>query len=217
LVWLALKIKEKPDLLDSSDVLISDMLSFRLLHLSPPQIPAPLEYDVSEVKGFLQMYVQDVINDQKQEPPVLKSIRGDLEKDKEMIDDDSRIRRSAMGDGWNGLHYAAAFDQPDFIPLFLEEPDAVHIDDPGGRNHRYTPLHEASWQANPSCVKKLLDHGANLNARSMSVGAFCLTPLFLYANFADSEETPETIRLLLEAGASTAFRHQGLGAAPRPC
>lgn len=216
LVHLALKMKEDPSILASSDELVRQMLALRLSQQSPSRTPTSLEVDPWDVGGFSQMYLQEVTMNARAEPSALKAVReGKLQQIKDMIAKDSKVRRSVIGTGWNGLHYAAYFGQSEFISLFLEEPDALDVNDAGGNTHRYTPLHTAAGQANAECVRELLRYGADVNVRSMTTGDFSFTPLqfciLTLKKHIHPQKALETVNLLLNAGSSTTFRYKGLG------
>ncbi len=216
LVHLALKVKEDPSILISSDDLVRQLLALRLSQQSPGRTPTSLEVDPWDLGGFSQMYLREVTMNVGAEPWALKAVReGKFQQVKDMIAKDSKARRSVIGTGWNGLHYAAYFGQSEFISIFLEEPDALSVNDAGGNTHRYTTLHTASREANVDCVRELLRYGADVNARSMTTGDFSLTPLQLCILTLRKHTSPQkaldTVSLLLGAGSSTTFRYRGLG------
>jgi ankyrin repeat protein len=118
--------------------------------------------------------------------------------------------------GWNGLHYAAFFNRPELMDNFLQGSNPVPVDSAAGEAHCYTPLHTAAWQSNSRCVEFLLQHGADKNAKSMMAGEFSMTPLQLciYSSRDLSQGSViETIKILLQHGASIDFRYNGLGVA----
>jgi hypothetical protein len=165
----------------------------------------------------MQMYLRDIILGGAEEPPVLRAVR---ENSRVSLEDelsrDPMQRRATIGLGWNGLHYVAFFDRPELMDIFLQELHPISIDDVGGRAHEYTSLHIAAWEGNPYCVKYLIEHGANIDAKSMMAGDFSMTPMQLSVIGAQNYSNPkvlETIRTSLEAGASTDFRFRGLGVA----
>lgn len=83
--------------------------------------------------------------------------------------------------------------------------DAPHAGDAYfGVHHGTTALHNAAWRARPECVRALLAAGANPNVRD----AQGRSPLQLAVKAATdsywkNRRTPESIELLLAAGAST--------------
>jgi len=92
------------------------------------------------------------------------------------------------------LHKAAYRGHLDIATLLLaNDPDIVDLKDGDG----YTPLHDASRQNKPEMVEKLIEAGADVNARTKS-GA---TPLHLAA----STNAVEAAKVLLRADAWTFF------------
>ncbi|KAF2263896.1 ankyrin [Lojkania enalia] len=217
LTHLALNIKDDDELHDAQidEEFIKGLLILRLSQPSPPNADTSIEGNPEDVGGFGQVYVREIESKKTTEPDILRHIReGDLLRVKRLIYDNPKLQRACIGAQWNGLHYAAWFDRPEFIPLFATGPDAVNINDTGGTTHRYTPLHNAAWKANPACVKALLALGARVDPKSMEIGDFIFTPLSLciyQSRTLDKQRAADVIRLLLDAGASPHWRTKGLG------
>jgi len=220
LVHIVGKMKGEPSLLDASDDLVRLLLAFRLSNEGDPdEAPVPLEADTASVGGFMQMYLTDVILREQEEPKALKAVRdNDRAELIHKVSQNPSAKVATMGAGWTGLHYCSFFSRPNLMDVFLGNPDGVAVDAAAGHAPAYTPLHVAAQQGNHECVKVLVDHGADVNRRSMLAGDFSLTPLQLAVQGgargnSDSASVLATLRILLDAGASVDFRYRGLGVA----
>ena len=217
LVHLALRMTRDTTVMDSSEDLVRFLLALRLAAEDLPEKQVPLEVEIESFGGFMQMYLQVIILGGQVEPPVLQAVRENNGTELgELLSQDKRQRRAEIGNGWNGLHYAAFFNRPELMEIFLQGDNPVPIDAVARQAHRYTPLHTAAWQSNSSCVKFLLDHGADNDAKSMMTGDFSMTPLQLCivgARDLSQRNVIKTIAILLQSGASIDFRYRGLGVA----
>ena len=92
--------------------------------------------------------------------------------------------------GWNAVHCAASNGQSHCLP-FLAEGSEELLDARDGAQH--TPLHVAVLRSHPSCVKVLLELGAQLE----SAGPLGSTAL----HYACRSDQPDVVKLLLEAKA----------------
>lgn len=215
LVHIALKMANPSPAQTIPEDMVRLLLAIRLAAEEPPETQVPPEADVGTVGGFMQMYAQEIILGGREEPPVLRAVRENNRAELErLLTQDGEQRRAKVGAGWNGLHYAAFFNRPDLMELFLQGGNPVPINAAVDQAHRYTPLHTAAWQANPSCVKILLDHGADKDAKSMATGEFSMTALqlcILEALDLSRRNVCETVKILLKNDAAIDFRFRGLG------
>jgi len=214
LIHVALKLIDDPTIPHNHNY-IRELLLLRLTNEASSERKIPVEVDMEQLGGFEQVYRRDILTKRIPEAPILEDIREErLEKIRRAVSENPELRRVTVGARWNALHYAAYFDKAYLIELFATGLYAVDVDDAGGTNHRYTPLHTASSRGNYKCVKTLLDLGATVDPPSMTVGEFNFTPLSMCVTqlrSIDGQRAAETIKLLLEAGASPLFRKSGLG------
>jgi hypothetical protein len=214
LIHVALKLIDDPTIPHNHNY-IRELLLLWLTNKASSESTIPFEVDMKELGGFEQVYRQDILIKGIPEPSILEDIREErLEKIQLAISVNPGLRRVTVGARWNALHYAAYFDKAYLIELFATGLYAVDVDEVGGTIHHYTPLHTASSRGNYKCVKTLLDLGATVDPPSMTVGEFNFTPLSMCVTQLrniDGQRAAETIKLLLEAGASPLFRKSGLG------
>jgi ankyrin repeat protein len=88
---------------------------------------------------------------------------GDLERVRELLDEDPSLASAMSPDRTTALHFAAFFNQPEAAALLLERGADPHaVSEPFGR---VTPLHSAAAAGNAETVRALLAAGADANAR----------------------------------------------------
>jgi len=78
LVYMAVKIKGEPPLLDTSDGLVRLLLALRLSNedkQKEEELVVPLEVDMANLSGFMQIYLRDVVLGGQEEPKALKAVR----------------------------------------------------------------------------------------------------------------------------------------------
>jgi uncharacterized protein len=88
---------------------------------------------------------------------------GDLDRLRELLDEDPALARARSADDTTALHFAAFFNQPEAVLLLLERGADPHAVSPTFGN--VTPLHSAATAGNNIAVRALLDAGADANAR----------------------------------------------------
>lgn len=112
--------------------------------------------------------------------------------------------RTQMYGGQSALMDAIASGSVDTVTELLNSGvNANAVINPGITS--YTPLMVAAYRGNPEIVKALLDHGANVFARGMSLGkrpsAYASAVLSTALHDAASMGHTDVVRLLLGAGA----------------
>ena len=119
---------------------------------------------------------------------------GDLQRLRELLDDDAELVRARSVDTGTALHFAAFFGQPEAARLLLERGADPHaVSETFGD---VTPLHSAAAARNGDAVRALLAAGADPNARQG--GGF--TAIHAAAQNGDAEMLED----LLAAGADPA-------------
>ncbi|TGK12466.1 ankyrin repeat domain-containing protein [Leptospira fletcheri] len=106
----------------------------------------------------------------------------------------------------NLFEAAAIGDEKRVGELLAKDPDAARSYSKDG----WTPLHLAAHFGRTSLVAYLLDHGADLQARSKSKFSFGNTPL----HSAVAAGRDETVKLLIEKGADPNFSQEEGGYTP---
>ncbi|EPG73635.1 ankyrin repeat protein [Leptospira fainei serovar Hurstbridge str. BUT 6] len=106
----------------------------------------------------------------------------------------------------NLFEAAALGNQARVQELLEKDPTAVHSYSPDG----WTPLHLAAHFGRSSLVTFLLDHGAELQAKSKSKFSFGNTPL----HSAVASGKDETVKLLIERGADPNYGQEEGGYTP---
>jgi ankyrin repeat protein len=88
---------------------------------------------------------------------------GDLERLRELLDEDAELVRARSVDTGTALHFAAFFGQPEAARMLLERGADPHaVSETFGD---VTPLHSAAAAQNRDTVRALLAAGADPNAR----------------------------------------------------
>lgn len=116
---------------------------------------------------------------------------GDVQRARQMLDDQPELVASFSHDGWTPLHLAAHFGQLAIVDLLLAR--GAEVD---ARSHNAlanTPLHAALAGEHRATARRLVEHRADVNA--IEEGGY--TPLHQAADLGDVE----MVRLLLERGA----------------
>jgi uncharacterized protein len=88
---------------------------------------------------------------------------GDLERLRELLDEDPALAGARSADDTTALHFAAFFNQPEAVVLLLERGADPHAVSPTFGN--VTPLHSAATAGNNAAARALLEAGADANAR----------------------------------------------------
>ena len=159
------------------------------------------------------------------QPTVMsKSLEGDLEALKKMIDADPSAANSVDGEGYSGLHFAASYGHTECAKLLLASGSQanlkasssgvtpLHLAARGGHaallsqlieagasvndvdKNRMTALHNASGLGTVDCAMILLDAGADLEAKDGD--------LWTCVHYAARFNNIDTVQKLLERGAS---------------
>jgi uncharacterized protein len=116
---------------------------------------------------------------------------GDVDRLRELLDEDPALVRAQSSDQGTALHFAAFFAQPDAVRTLLERGADVHVVSPTFGN--VTPLHSGAAGKSLDVVHALLEAGADPNARQS--GGF--TPIHAAAH----DGNVEMARDLLAHGA----------------
>jgi uncharacterized protein len=88
---------------------------------------------------------------------------GDVDRLRELLDDDATLARAQSSDQGTALHFAAFFAQPAAVRVLLERSADVHAVSPTFGN--VTPLHSGAAGKSADVVHALLEAGADPNAR----------------------------------------------------
>jgi ankyrin repeat protein len=88
---------------------------------------------------------------------------GDVDRLRELLDDDPSLTRAQSSDQGTALHFGAFFAQPDAVRVLLERGADVHVVSPTFGN--VTPLHSGAAGKSTDVVRALLEAGADPNAR----------------------------------------------------
>ncbi|XP_065912767.1 myotrophin-like [Dysidea avara] len=86
---------------------------------------------------------------------------GSLDEVKAIVEKGHDVNKELLN-GRNALHYAADYGHTDVLEYLISKGGLVDLAD----KHGITPLLAAIWEDHESCVKLLLDKGANKNGKS---------------------------------------------------
>jgi ankyrin repeat protein len=116
---------------------------------------------------------------------------GDVQRARQMLDDQPELGASISHDGWTPLHLAAHFGQLAIVDLLLAR--GADVDSRSQNGLGNTPLHAALAGGHRATAQRLVEHRADVNA--VEEGGY--TPLHQAADLGDTE----MVRILLERGA----------------
>jgi ankyrin repeat protein len=88
---------------------------------------------------------------------------GRTERLRELVDAEPELARAWAEDGFTPLHLAAFFRQPEAASFLLER--GAEVDLPARNEMRVTPLGSAAAASNTETARRLLERGADPNAR----------------------------------------------------
>lgn len=124
---------------------------------------------------------------------------GEVGRLRALLDQQPSLVAAHSADGFTALHFAAFFGSERAATLLLErgaDPDAASLNP-----MRVAPLHSAVATRRHSIIARLLEHGANPNARQQEG--------WTVLHGAANEGELATVELLLEHGADPRARHDG--------
>jgi uncharacterized protein len=123
---------------------------------------------------------------------------GDVDRLREVLDDEPSMATAYSGDGFTALHFAAFFGEPEAVALLIDR--GAEVDAFGRGWMTGTALHSGVSRLQSEVARILLDAGANPNLRQ-SAG---WTPLHAAAMNGDLA----SVELLLAAGADPAATNE---------
>lgn len=118
---------------------------------------------------------------------------GDIQRARQIVDDQPELLFTFSHDGWTPLHLAAHFGQLDVVDLLLAR--GAEVDARSRNALANTPLHAALAGKRRATARRLVERGADVNA--IEAGGY--TPLHQAADLGDSEMA----QFLLQHGART--------------
>lgn len=124
------------------------------------------------------------------------SAAGNLNRLKELLDDNDQLIHTFSEDGFTALGLACFFGHVEAVKYLLSKGAEVNIR--SSNTFRVMPLHSAVANRNYEITKILLEHGAEVNARQQQD----ITPLHQAADHGELE----MIRLLLKYNADRSLR-----------
>ncbi len=129
---------------------------------------------------------------------------GDLDRVRELLDDDGSLVTAYSPDGWTALHLAAFFGHPSVVDLLIDRGAGI---DMLSTNMGNTALQAATAGGQTSAVKRLVDRGADLDYATVQGGH---TALHGAANAGNED----IAKLLIDSGADLSARTDD-GQSPR--
>jgi ankyrin repeat protein len=121
---------------------------------------------------------------------------GDVQRVRQLLDDQPELIASFSHDGWSPLHLAAHFGHLTVVDLLLAR--GAEVDARSKNALTNTSLHAALAGGHRATAQRLVEHQADVNA--VEAGGY--TPLHQAAELGDAE----MVRLLLDRGALAAAK-----------
>lgn len=115
----------------------------------------------------------------------------------EILSDDPSMAKAWSADGFTPVHYGAFFGHEDVVGILL--PYGVELNVASKNELKVMPLHSAAASGHIGIVKRLVEHGADVNAKQQ--GGF--TPLHEAAHRGDKDMAD----VLIKAGADLGARN----------